>query len=101
MWSVGTSGPATAPLLPKEMVSLRWLWRRHRSDQELSGQESSWRPPAPIPDHDRVFPQRRLGQPFWSPLAGEWINEPTQPLPLVDRPLLTRGQAWRAGGGGR
>lgn len=28
--------------------------------------------------------------PWWSTLLGEWVDEPTQPLPLVGRPETDR-----------
>jgi hypothetical protein len=30
--------------------------------------------------------QRRPGYPYWSSLLGEWIDEPTQPLPVIGPP---------------
>jgi hypothetical protein len=32
-------------------------------------------------------------------LLGDWIDEPTQPLPLIDRPLMTPAAEWRSRGG--
>lgn len=52
-------------------------------------------PSHPVSDCDRV---PRPGGPQWSTLLGEWIDEPTQPLPIVDRPLMTRAAEWRSRG---
>jgi len=50
---------------------------------------------------DPAEPPRRPGQPYWSSLLGGWIDETTQPLPLVDRPLMTPAAEWRSRGGAR
>jgi hypothetical protein len=39
--------------------------------------------------------------PWWSSLLGEWVDEPTQPLPLVDRPESARAGGTASGRGGR
>jgi hypothetical protein len=40
-------------------------------------------------------------EPWWSSLLGEWLDEPTQPLPLVDRPESAPAGEAAAGRGGR
>lgn len=37
-------------------------------------------------DHWQVVLRHSRPGPWWSSLLGEWVDEPTQPLPLVDRP---------------
>jgi hypothetical protein len=70
---------------------MHWRWHKH-------GHQPRWCPPDPIPDYDRVFPHRRAGDGQWSSLLGEWLDEPTQPLPLSDVPPETAAGRWRAGG---
>lgn len=41
------------------------------------------------------------GRPQWSPLLGEWFNEPTQLLPRAEVPPKTQAGRWRAQGGRR
>lgn len=60
--------------------------------------EPEWRPPARIPDHDRVFAHRQPGDEWWSPLIGGWLEESTQPLPLTDVPPEAEAGRWRARG---
>ena len=66
---------------------MRWPWSGDAGQPKESNHTD------PIPDGDRVL---RPGQPHWSTLLGEWIDEPTQPLPVVDRPLTTRAAEWRS-----
>lgn len=40
-------------------------------------------------------------RPQWSPLLGEWFNEPKQLLPLAEVPPETQAGRWRARGGRR
>jgi len=55
---------------------MQWPWGRIADQPELNHTDS-------LPDGDQVL---RPGQAHWSTLLGEWIDEPTQPLPVVDRP---------------
>jgi hypothetical protein len=60
-------------------------------------------PPDSADRPDRAAPRPaksgrvRQPGPWWSSLLGEWIDEPTQPLPLVDRPTVAGGPAGEDG----
>jgi hypothetical protein len=47
------------------------------------------------PDCDRIL----RPEPWWSSLLGEWVDEPTQPLPLVDHPASAPAAEVRGRGG--
>jgi hypothetical protein len=64
---------------------MRRLWRRPAKLVERAGY-------GPIPDCDTVVPE---GQRSWRELLTSGWNDPTEQLPVVRAPLLTRGQRWR------
>jgi hypothetical protein len=72
-------------------MRMRW-WRRRRAAPG-TGRDQQGR----VYDGDRVRPD---GLPSWHDLlpARAALNEPTQ---ILDRPLMTRGQRYRANGGRR
>jgi hypothetical protein len=61
---------------------MQWPWNRIDEQPEPNHTD-------PIPDGDQVL---RPGQPHWSTLLGEWIDEPTQQLPIVERPRPRDGR---------
>lgn len=50
-------------------------------------------------DHRQVVQLHHRPGPWWSSLLGDWVDEPTQPLPLVDRPSAVPAARPRRRGG--
>ena len=65
---------------------MRRLWRRATKLVEWSGH-------GPIPDCDTVVPEGQ--RPLQELLTSGWNEQPTEQLPVVRAPLLTRGARWR------
>jgi hypothetical protein len=52
-------------------------------------------------EHERRAARQRLLDAARRNAGPEWQNERTVPLPVLNRPLMTPGQAWRGNGGRR
>lgn len=75
-----------APHQAMEVVAMRRWWRRPAKLVERTGL-------GPIPDCDTVVPEGQ--RPLRELLTSGWNEQPTEPLPVVRAPLLTRGARWR------